>query len=59
MKKKKMSDYLTVGIAVSLCTAVGGVLGVLLQNVGLWLFIGAGVGVVLGGVLANIKPKDK
>ena len=46
MKNRKMSDYWNMGTAIGLCAAVGIVLGALLQNVVLWLCIGAGVGVV-------------
>lgn len=59
MKNRKMSDYWNMGTAIGLCTAVGIVLGALLQNVALWLCIGAGVGVVLGAASANKKPRDK
>lgn len=59
MKNRKMSDYWNMGTAIGLCTAVGIVLGALLQNVVLWLYIGAGVSVVLGAVSANKKPRDK
>ena len=57
MKKRKMSEYWNMGTAIGLCAAVGVVLGALLQNVVMWLCIGAGVGVVLGTVSANIKPR--
>ncbi len=59
MKKRKMSDYWFMGTAIGLCTAVGVVLGALLQNVVLWLCIGEGVGLVLGAVSTNIKQKNK
>jgi uncharacterized membrane protein len=59
MKKRKMSDYLTTGTVIGLCTAIGVVLGALLQNVVLWPCIGVGIGVVLGAVSANKKPRDK
>lgn len=59
MKKTKLSDYWDMGTAIGLCTAVGIVVGTLLQNVVLWLCIGAGVGKVLGAVSANKKPLDK
>jgi ElaB/YqjD/DUF883 family membrane-anchored ribosome-binding protein len=55
MKKRKLSDYWNMGTAIGLCTAVGIVLGALLQNVVMWLCIGAGVGIVLGAVSANKK----
>ncbi len=59
MKKRRMSDYWNMGTAIGLCAAVGIVLGALLQSVVLWLCIGAGVGVVLGAVSTNKKPRDK
>ena len=59
MKNRKMSDYWNMGTAIGLCTAVGIALGALLQNVVLWLCIGAGVGAVLGAVSANKKPREK
>jgi hypothetical protein len=59
MKKRKMSEYWNMGTAIGLCAAVGIVIGALLQNVVLWLCIGAGAGVVLGAVSANIKPREK
>ena len=55
MKKRKMSEYWNMGTAIALCAAVGTVLGAILQNVVLWLCIGAGVGVVLGAVSTNKK----
>jgi ElaB/YqjD/DUF883 family membrane-anchored ribosome-binding protein len=50
MKKHKMSDYWNMGTSIGLCAAVGIVVGALLQNLILWLGVGAGVGVVLGAV---------
>jgi ElaB/YqjD/DUF883 family membrane-anchored ribosome-binding protein len=50
MEKQKMSGYWNMGASIGLCAAVGIALGALLQNVVLWLCIGAGVGVVLGAV---------
>ncbi len=51
MKKKLiMSDFWNIGISIVLCAAIGIVLGVLLNNVSLWLCIGSGVGVVLGTI---------
>ena len=57
MKKKKGSNYWSMGISIGLCAAVGIVLGALLQNLILWLCVGAGVGVVLGAVLMLYKKK--
>ena len=57
--KKAAIRYWNMGTAIGLCTAAGIVLGALLQNVVLWLCIGAGVGVVLGAVSANKKSRDK
>jgi ElaB/YqjD/DUF883 family membrane-anchored ribosome-binding protein len=45
------------GTSIGLCAAVGIVLGALLQNLILWLCVGAGVGVVLGAVLMLYKNK--
>lgn len=57
MNKYKISDYWNMGTSIGLCAAVGIVLGVLLQNLILWLCIGAGVGVVLGAVSTQYKKK--
>jgi ElaB/YqjD/DUF883 family membrane-anchored ribosome-binding protein len=43
------------GTAIGLCGAVGVVLGALMDNVPLWLCIGAGIGVVLGAVTQRNK----
>ncbi|NNJ32853.1 hypothetical protein [Lacrimispora defluvii] len=57
MKKHKVSDYWNMGTSIGLCAAIGIVLGALLQNLVLWLCIGAGVGVVLGAVTMLYKQK--
>ncbi|MDD2235504.1 MAG: hypothetical protein PHZ11_11090 [Desulfitobacteriaceae bacterium] len=57
-KKYKMSDYWNMGTAIGLCTAIGIVLGALLNNVVLWLCIGAGVGVVLGAITQMYKKSS-
>jgi hypothetical protein len=59
MKKQKWSGILNAGTAIGLCAAVGIVLGALLQNVVMWLLIGAGIGVVLGAVILTISRKTK
>lgn len=59
MKKQKVSKFWNMGTAIALCAAVGIVLGALLQNVVMWLCIGAGIGVVLGAVSVNKKLQDK
>lgn len=59
MKKHKISDYWNMGTAIGLCAAIGIMLGVLLQNVILWLCIGVGVGVLLGAISAQSKKKNK
>lgn len=59
MKKKyKISDYWNKGIAIGFCAAIGIVLGAMLNNVVLWLCIGAGVGVVLGAI-THINRKKR
>ena len=57
MKKRKVSDYWSMGSSIGLCAAVGIVLGALLQNLVLWLCIGAGAGVVLGAISEMYKQK--
>ena len=57
MKKNKVSDYWNMGSSIGLCAAVGVVLGALLQNLIMWLCIGAGIGVVLGAVSMLYKQK--
>lgn len=57
MKKHTVLDYWSMGSAIGLCAAVGVVFGALLQNLVLWLCIGAGVGVVLGAISALYKQK--
>ena len=57
MKKYKVSDYWNIGTSIGLCTAVGIILGALLQNLILWLCVGAGVGTVLGAISMLYKKK--
>jgi hypothetical protein len=47
------------GTAIGLCTAVSIVLGAFLQNVMLCMFIGAGIGVVIGAIYVIRKPQGK
>jgi len=56
-KKYKPSDYWNMGTSIGLCAAVGVLLGALLNNLVLWLCIGAGIGVVLGAVAQGYKKK--
>lgn len=51
----KISDFWSMGTAIGLCGAIGVVVGALMDNVTLWLCIGAGVGVVLGAVTQKNK----
>lgn len=57
MKKHKISDYWNMGTAIGLCAAVGIVLGALLNDLVLWLSIGAGIGVVLGAITMTYKKE--
>lgn len=57
MKKRKMLDDWNVGTVIGFSAGVGIVIGVLLQNVVLWLCIGAAVGVILGAVSMMYKNK--
>jgi len=56
-KKHHVADYWNVGTAIGLCAAVGILLGTLLNNLVLWLCIGAGIGVVLGAMTQMYKKK--
>ncbi|HWQ50961.1 MAG TPA: hypothetical protein VN369_04070 [Terriglobales bacterium] len=56
-KKHKTADFMNMGTAVGLCAAIGVALGALLNNVTLWLCVGAGVGVVLGAVVQMYKSR--
>jgi hypothetical protein len=47
------------GTAIGLCTAVSIVLGAFLQNVMLCMFIGTGIGVVIGAIYVIRKPQGK
>ncbi|MGI6684760.1 MAG: hypothetical protein ACOX47_04605 [Bacillota bacterium] len=57
MIKYKVSDYWNMGTSIGLLAAVGIMLGALLQNLILWLCVGAGVGAVLGAVSMLYKKK--
>ncbi len=57
-KKRRITEYWNIGTAIGLCAAVGVVLGALLNNITLWLAIGAGLGVVLGAVTESNKKKQ-
>lgn len=59
MEKRRIKDYWNLGTAIGFCTAVGIMLGALFQNVVTRLYIGAGVGVVLGAISVNKKSKEK
>jgi len=52
-----MSDYWSVGTSIGLCAAIGIVLGALLDNVMLWLLVGAAIGVVVGAASAAYRKK--
>lgn len=53
--KRNWSEYWNMGTAIGLCGAVGVALGALLNNLVLWLLIGAGVGVVVGAAAQMYK----
>lgn len=55
----KMPGFWNMGTAIGLCAAVGIMLGAVLNNVALWLSIGAGVGVVLGAITQTYKKKKQ
>jgi hypothetical protein len=54
-----MSEILTMGTAISFCTAVSIVLGAFLQNVVLCMLTGAGTGVVIGAILVVKESQSK
>lgn len=56
--KKRIKDYWNMGTSIGLCAAVGIVLGAILNNLILWLLIGAGIGVVLGAVSQMYRKKN-
>ncbi len=57
--KRTPAQFWGMGTAIGLCAAVGVALGALLNNIALWLAIGAGLGVVLGAITeANKKKKQ-
>lgn len=49
-KKRGISEYWSLGTAIGACAAIGVVVGAILNNVAMWLIIGAGIGVVLGAI---------
>ncbi len=57
MANRRMSDYWSVGTSIGLCAAIGIVLGALLDNVMLWLLVGAAIGVVVGAASAAYRKK--
>lgn len=59
MQKRKMSDYWNMGTSIGLCAAIGIVVGALLNDLVLWLLVGAGVGVVLGAITQTAKSKKQ
>ncbi len=56
---QKMSDFWNMGTAIGLCAAIGIVLGAILNNVVLWLCVGAGIGAVLGAITQTYKKKKQ
>ena len=55
MKKNVVTISRSMGAMMVAGTATGIVLGALLQNIVLWLFIGAGAGTIIGAVLSANK----
>ncbi|OQB21178.1 MAG: hypothetical protein BWY11_02192 [Firmicutes bacterium ADurb.Bin182] len=56
--KRKISDYWNVGTSIGFCAAIGILIGALLNNLILWLCIGAGIGVVIGA-LSQLNKHNK
>lgn len=49
--ERKYSDILNMGSLISFFTGIGIVIGALTNNITMWLYIGAGVGVIVGILL--------
>lgn len=49
--EKKYSNILNLGLLISLFSGIGIVIGALTNNITLWLYVGAGVGVMVGVLL--------
>ncbi|NLL35685.1 MAG: hypothetical protein GX257_10350 [Clostridiales bacterium] len=58
MKKQRFTGFWNMGTFIWLCSAIGIVLGALLQNVVLWLCLGACIGVLLGAITSINKTKE-
>lgn len=56
---RKMSDYINVGTSTGFCAAIGVAIGAILNNLVLWLCIGAGIGVVIGAIAHLYKHNQK
>lgn len=55
MKKNAVATCRNMGTMMVAGTAAGIVLGALLQNIVLWLLVGAGIGTIMGAILASDK----
>lgn len=55
MKKNAVATCRNMGTVMVAGTAAGIVLGALLQNIVLWLLVGAGIGTILGAILSADK----
>lgn len=55
MKKNVAATCRNMGTMMTAGTAAGILLGALLQNIVLWLLIGAGIGTIMGAILSADK----
>lgn len=57
--KRGIAQYCSIGTCIGFCAAIGVMLGAILQNIVLWMLIGASLGVVLGAIIEVNKRQKK
>jgi hypothetical protein len=57
--KRSIAQYCNMGTCIGFCAAIGVVLGAILQNIVLWMLIGASLGVVLGAIIEITKRQKR
>ena len=55
--KRTPVQFWGMGTSIGLCSAMGVLLGAILDNLSLWMSVGAGVGVILGAITEGIRAK--
>jgi hypothetical protein len=56
--RRGIAQYCSLGTCIGFCAAVGVALGAILQNIVLWMLIGASLGVVLGAII-EVNKRQK